>query len=239
MRLGFSIAAALLVAILALDNLLEREGTIFMSRPLSSKHKMLEKDCVKCHEPWKGVKSMKCKICHKQELHIMNTSKGPEKDCLECHTEHKGENAALTVIPDVKCLECHQTEGASAFRHSVKLKPARSGVLLTHRTHFTRGFVMENICKTCHIPHTFRIKQDISRPIKDIMYKHSIDLKFRCPDCHEDVQSEGFNATGGGLDPVKCSECHERRYVSVSCSYCHKFHNVSIMEAMTGSLPHF
>jgi len=238
-KLGFSIAACLLVAILALDDLLEREGTIFMRQPLSSKHSMMEKECVKCHDPWRGVNSMKCKGCHKQEMHMITTSKTHQKDCLECHSEHKGKTANLTVVSDEKCLECHQKEAEPPWAHSQKLKPGRSGVLLTHKTHFERGFAMENVCKTCHIPHTFRIRADISRPLKDIMYKHSTELKFRCPDCHEEVKSLGFSASGGALAPVKCTGCHEKRYVSVSCGYCHKFHNISLAEAMAGSLPPF
>ena len=200
---------------------------------------MMQKECVNCHDPWHGVSSMRCNGCHKQELHMISASNARQKDCLECHKEHKGESASLTVVSDEKCLDCHRKEGRNPWVHSLKLKPARSGVLLTHKTHFDRGFTMENVCKTCHLPHTFRLKGDISRPLKDIMYKHSTELKVRCPDCHEEITTSGFSATGGGLDPVKCADCHEKRFVSVSCGYCHKFHNISLIEAMTGSLPPF
>lgn len=234
MRLALSIAAALTVLVVALDDMVVGEGTIFMSRPLSFKHKSMERECVKCHEPWRGVRSESCKACHKKEIHIKDATKGQERDCLECHREHKGEQASLTVVLDSKCLQCHNKDGNMSWTHK-KGKPARGGVLLTHKVHFDRGLCLENLCRVCHTPDTFRWKGDNNRPVKDIMYRHTVEMRLQCMDCHDEVKTEGFSASGGGVNPNKCANCHRKRFVSVSCGYCHQFHHVAANEIVTAA----
>jgi hypothetical protein len=236
MRLILSVMASAAVVAWAVADLAQNQGVIFMRQPLSSKHKMMERDCSQCHPPWRNVTSSVCKNCHKREKHIKDAAKGDERDCLECHREHMGVRTSLTAVSDVRCLECHNKEPGAVWSHKRKLAPARVGVLLTHKVHFDRGIALENLCKVCHPPGTFRLRADSARPVKDVMYKHVVGMKLRCPQCHGAVKTEGFSASGGGLDPAKCSGCHEKRFVSVSCGYCHKFHHVSPAEMIKAPL---
>ena len=225
------------MALWAAVDLQQNQGEIFMRQPLSSKHKMMQGDCYKCHQPWRNVTNEACKNCHRPEKHVKNPAKGSEMDCLKCHREHNGEKATLTAAPESRCLECHNKDKSSPWAHGKNLVSARSGVLLTHKTHFDRDYLMENVCKVCHLPGSFRLRPDSVRPLKDMMLKHAARMRIPCHMCHEEIMAEGFSASGGALNPEKCIGCHRGRLVSVTCGYCHKFHNLSPVEMRSASHP--
>ena len=133
------IASVIILAALALtfpDVLLD-PGTLMKG------HQKLQKDCLSCHTPFRGVTSLQCITCHKQEaIGIKNVAgaflpkdsskvdfhKGlSANSCVDCHTDHKGADAAkaiktfkhasLTASLQKNCTACHKNQKPTDALH--------------------------------------------------------------------------------------------------------------------------
>jgi hypothetical protein len=124
-------AGAVLVALLMFADVLGRfAGTPrapLMPGPLIAKHSTIT-SCEGCHAPLKGVVNFRCQRCHDeggpgrltQVAHVgrhytrLLASKDREAvdqvenlPCAVCHVEHRGRDAALSALPEGRCVSCH------------------------------------------------------------------------------------------------------------------------------------
>jgi hypothetical protein len=104
--------------------------TTWISGPLSTAHKGLEKDCQACHQqPFVAVRDTACVTCHKDahdhaqpdRLLVAKAEPGaggkvlravagafnrPEGRCVDCHTEHEGAGR-MEPTAEKFCSSCH------------------------------------------------------------------------------------------------------------------------------------
>lgn len=132
-------------------------------------------DCHGCHEPFRGVRSRKCLMCHtshrfqahadpatsRRHLQIIRQS----ESCLSCHTEHQGDRTRFTSLEPRNphgelvfqmtgardCLDCHRANSVkktmtSALLNNPLVQYLQKEGLGAHQPgHFAE-------CFTCHFP---------------------------------------------------------------------------------------
>ncbi len=240
------IASLIILAALAIayPNMLLSPG------PLTKGHHALEKDCLACHTPFRGVKSVQCISCHKQNEIGINTVAGAalpktsikvlfhkglaDNSCIECHTDHKKALSTKTIKPfrhaslspslRDKCINCHKEQ-----------KPADA----LHK-------VAEGNCAECHLttkwkPATFDHKKLTASGGKECFTCHKSDrptdklhqsVSTSCAECHRTTKwkpatfdHKKLTASGG----KECFTCHKaalpndtmHRQSSKNCGTCH------------------
>ncbi len=240
------IASLIILAALAVvyPNMLLNPG------PLTKGHHALEKDCLACHTPFRGVKSVQCISCHKQQEIGINTVAGAvlpkngskvlfhkglaDNSCIECHTDHKKAFSTKTIKPfrhaslepslRNRCINCHKEQ-----------KPADA----LHK-------VAEGNCAECHSttkwkPATFDHKKLTASGGKECFTCHKSDrptdklhqsVSTSCAECHSTTKwkpatfdHKKLTASGG----KECFTCHKatlpndtmHRQSSKNCGTCH------------------
>jgi hypothetical protein len=191
------IASAIILAALAItfpDVLLD-PGTLMKG------HQKLQKDCLSCHTPFRGVTSVQCITCHKQDaIGIKNVAgallpadsskvdfhKGlSANSCADCHTDHKGADAAKAIKP---------------FKHASLTTSLQRNCTGCHKnqmpTDALHRYATGN-CSECHSiqkwkPATFNHNQFASGK--------------QCISCHK---ADRPNDTLHGLSESNCSTCHD------------------------------
>jgi hypothetical protein len=85
------------------------------SGPISNSHKLIEKDCKKCHaEPFQRVQDAQCLNCHELSDHAAGIGEFSRQhgqlvhSCGDCHMEHN-EDHGLLVKDAAFCVNCHGT----------------------------------------------------------------------------------------------------------------------------------
>ena len=240
------IASVIILAALALtfpDVLLD-PGTLMKG------HQKLQKDCLSCHTPFRGVTSVHCITCHKQEtIGIKNVAgaflpkdssrvlfhKGlSANSCTDCHTDHKGADAAkaiktfkhasLTASLQKNCTACHKNQ-----------KPADA----LHR------YATGN-CAECHNikkwkPATFDHNRLAAADRRQCINCHEADqpkdklhneVAVSCAECHNTNKWEPATFDHNQLSvsgAKQCISCHKadkpndqrHRDTTAACSACH------------------
>ena len=193
----FIVSAIILAALaIAYPNVLLNPGTLMKG------HKALEKNCLACHTPFRGVRSVQCISCHKQGDISVKTVAGvmlpqnnnkvlfhkgvADNSCTDCHSDHKGFVTTNTAKP---------------FRHA-SLSPR-----------------LNNNCVACH---------NNQKP-EDLLHK---SIKGNCAECHTTSKwkpatfdHKNLPASGG----KSCISCHKNdkpldamhRDSQASCGTCH------------------
>ncbi len=240
MRLWLSVSSLLAVLAYGGYNFVYENGEIFMNQPLSSNHNHLAGKCAKCHTPWEGIKSGTCKECHSNRNHIKEAKTKKEGECSFCHKEHGGVQKDLTFVKDENCGSCHGGGASKVWKHDKEVKSAREGILLSHRTFFSRGAYKEKICAVCHKQQAFSMAKDGATKARlEVMVRHLKKPNIVCSDCHLKIVAKGFSAKGGGADPAKCVGCHEKSGINVGCKKCHTYHNQKTGQLAGLTVPHY
>lgn len=77
------------------------DHSVFMNGRVADKHSYMENKCMKCHDPWKGVRNDACIKCHVDDRHYMRNKLNPDiasgLRCFDCHQEHRGKAHDLGV----------------------------------------------------------------------------------------------------------------------------------------------
>lgn len=83
------------------------------SGPISNAHKLIEKDCKRCHATsFQQVQDKECLACHTMTDHAKGHAKfvelHPDRSmrCAECHMEHNGDHGIVSKDPR-QCSSCH------------------------------------------------------------------------------------------------------------------------------------
>lgn len=188
----------------------------FISRgDLTSNHADFASDCTACHDPNNAVTDEKCQSCHEKfgdklgihsfETHYMYMepdqsrisaasvkNKENEQTCYSCHPEHKGRLARITVVPDNKCLDCHDygsfNSGHPEFQFARENIPDDSAIAFTHIRHtdFISKYLvemgekanLESTCLFCHVPQSNGLNFE------------PIDFDDNCSQCHLSAATE-------------------------------------------------
>jgi len=173
--------------------------------PLSSYHATFEKDCAKCHAQFDEVSNAKCSVCHEKAGDDLGTytfaghyvyrsgdvsrvstsakkSAGLEEPCYMCHQEHLGRDAAITNVPDTRCIECHAygsfNKKHPPFDFVAEKIPDDSTMKFTHIKHVKEVVKRENVvdieraCLYCH------------NPQPDGKHFDPIEFDLHCDTCH-------------------------------------------------------
>ena len=210
MFLAGGVGVVIVLAIFLADKLLW--GNRFISNgPLSSAHANFEKECANCHteisfsrQKIARVSDNKCMVCHEKfgsdikfhsfpahylyrshdsrRVHVRDEIKREEQSCFSCHTEHLGREAAITKVPDTRCLSCHQYDSFN-----------------THHPQFQ--FVRDSLTDNANLkfPHIFHVKEIRKQQEID-------DIEQICLTCHT-PQPDGENFAAIDFDR-HCSSCH-------------------------------
>lgn len=208
------LASVVVLGYFAFDWLM-MSATFSSPGPVSSNHATFEQNCDKCHDLTNAVTDDKCSSCHEKfgeqigvytySSHYLYRSKdysriksagnkhiSDELNCYDCHQEHNGRMAAVTNVPDAKCITCHDygsfDDNHPEFQFLRDNIPDDSALLFTHIRHtdFVSKFLAQkgkraNIEETCLYCHN--AKQD-GKTFEAINYeKH-------CADCHLTASAE-------------------------------------------------
>ena len=81
--------------------------------PLARPHAAFDKQCDKCHVPFKGIPTANCLACHARVAEQLKTGHGShtqwsDRKCSACHGDHKGRDHQLSppVEHGYRSLEC-------------------------------------------------------------------------------------------------------------------------------------
>jgi hypothetical protein len=163
------------------------------SGPLSNAHKMIERDCRKCHSTaFSAVQDKECLSCHVMSDHAKDypsfVSQHAELDmrCADCHMEHNRDEG-LVVRDSRLCQGCH--EGMKGLKPGTELLDV--GHLADHPQF--RVEIRDADGRQRRVP------IDESATIKDhtaLKFNHAVHLK------------RGLRGPQGAVD-LQCNACHE------------------------------
>lgn len=236
---GFRARALLflcLAAALFLSN--ARAGTLetlVMPGEVIQGHAKLEKDCVKCHEPFsQEAQSALCRDCHKDVARDIRAGQGAhgripgmaKRECRSCHTDHKGRKADIVQLSKdtfdhgqtdfrlkgahlkVDCTDCHKA--------GRKFRETPLACIGCHKADDPHKGGLGKACADCHQEQTWKMQSfDHGKTDFPLTGKHR---DASCQSCHPD---QHFKDT-----PADCNACHRINDVhagklGAKCDKCH------------------
>jgi hypothetical protein len=213
-------------------------------------HQKLKRDCLSCHTPFRGVTSVQCISCHKQEAigikHVGGTflpkdstkvlfHKGlSASSCVECHTDHKGADASKAI---------------KTFKHASLTKALQQNCIACHKDQIPKDPLhryAKGSCSECHNTKKWKSATFDHKQLADSIKKECItchkadqpndqlhrDVTASCAACHGTTKWKPatFNhnqlAASGGK---QCINCHKsdrpndnmHRQSEANCAACH------------------
>jgi Cytochrome c7 and related cytochrome c len=202
---------------------------------LSEPHKQLEgaANCLKCHEPSKGVSAAKCLSCHTALRARIQAKRGLHaqagyQTCERCHNEHHGRafqlihwgsggmksfNHKLTGFPltgahaRVECRTCHKTRSFLGLSQNCT----------SCHTDPHRGQFGATGCLTCHTMSGWKPPANFSHA-KTRFPLTGEHAKAACSQCH-------VNGRFRGVPFASCANCHKDPHagrLGNQCTQCHQ-----------------
>src|SRR5262249_32677419 len=153
----------------------------------------IEHTCAQCHTtPGQPVIDTTCTTCHDGPTHHSNQNPALTSPCVTCHTEHKGRQAALTVVEDRICTQCHAALQARGVAQRSSLRVVgQDGLAIRSFTSGHPEFAVqvesERVRLSDRPPHL--------RDVAQVQFNHAMHLK------PNERGPEDFEA-------LKCSNCH-------------------------------
>ena len=208
---------------------------LIMPGPVVAAHAGFEKDCRRCHAPFKkGEQRQLCLKCHPSVARDLDRKQGfhgrsavvAGVECKHCHTEHKGRDADILAFDretfnhdktDFPLEESHR-QVACASCHKPLPKPKPAADFVAPPGPFSRTAAN---CVSCHRsqePHRGRLGEKCqqchsARAWKKVDYSHT-QGKFRLRGMHK---------------KVGCVLCHpDQRWkkIATDCYSCHRLDDV-------------
>ena len=203
-------------------------STMVSPGPLARPHAALDRQCDKCHVPFKGIPAANCLACHARTAAELNTRKGfhanlGDRKCSSCHRDHKGRDYQMTPPVDAKAFDHAQSfplEGRHAQLECAKCHPSNKwvGVATTcvgcHKDEHHKGS-LGNECAGCHNASDWKqIKKTTAQHKVSMTGKHA---GLACAKCH-DRGAHLVTTTG-------CADCHNQKTkhgaTKTTCATCH------------------
>jgi hypothetical protein len=185
---------------------------VFIGKELSIGHKVLQSDCITCHQPFVGVSDETCTStgCHSavaKEKATLHDSLGHR--CTDCHWEHTDGAFISFGLGEKDCAECHEklkNDPDSKFYAGNADQRKMTDVsrkIFKHRSH---QFPPHYKCWQCHCTG----KGTLDTPMEEL-YKMSACLlcheEKACGVCLSSSRPNGAPATGKGRRAIKTSPC--------------------------------
>lgn len=211
--------------------------------PLAGPHAALDRQCDKCHVPFKGIPKESCLACHDHTAKQIKSGIGPHAEwsaqkCNSCHRDHKGRDFDLVPAIDKKtfshettgwklegrhrqadCKGCHPAQGSG---RGPKWAGVPVSCLGCHGDTHHKGALGDK-CQLCHTPFFWT-------PPRKSAADHKLPMSGghagkACVQCHK---------AGAHLSPkeLSCGECHDQKHggTKAPCATCH---NVTGWKAAT------
>ena len=205
--------------------------------PLAAPHQKLDRQCDKCHQPFKGLPAERCLACHERAAAQIKSGRGPHaawaaQKCSTCHRDHKGRDHRLTPPLDearfdhrtttflldgqhakAKCAACHRAGPTG---------PQWAGVATTckgcHGDTAHKGSLGDR-CAACH--NTFFWKPPSKRLADHRMAMTGGHDGLACAKCHKGGAHLESKESKKGLD---CGSCHQEKHggTKAPCASCHQ-----------------
>ncbi len=219
---GSGIGAAILIYF-SFDTLFQKSHFISTGET-SSNHANFETDCAACHKPGNSVADALCSSCHEKtsDLLVYNFAShylyrsndfqrtsndtlhkyhNRELPCRSCHVEHRGREAAITEVPDAKCLGCHRYGSFNTNHPEFEFARAR--------------IADDSTLKMTHLRHTVFVLQQLKgmeqvEPLFKTLKAETMDFvhfyEAACLYCHN-PEPDGKNFKNIDFDK-HCAQCH-------------------------------
>lgn len=214
-------------------------------------HQNLNKKCLSCHVPFKGISNEKCIACHKLSDIGKGTLKSnseilnqkvlfhenlADQKCTACHTDHKGR------IPQ---------QSISGFKHELLSETVIGNCNSCHNKPVdSLHALLSSTCKDCHNTSDWK---------SDINFNHNKILgtgKNNCTSCHKRPSDDFHSFITDNCDRchsvsqwkpatfdhseffildkdhnIECSTCHVRNnFKTYSCFGCHEHNQNKILQ---------
>jgi hypothetical protein len=213
--------------------------------PLSAPHAKVEgsENCLKCHDPKKGIAPEKCLECHGPLRERIQAGRGlharPEyRRCETCHVEHHGREVDLVWWGDKgRAAFDHQLTGYSLEgKHSALQCPACHAPKAGATTYLG----LKTTCTPCHAdPHGGQFGSATCQSChgqeawKPARFDHSktaypltgLHAAVACDKCHPSVKGPGGESRKfKGIAFASCTSCHDDPHqgkLGATCTQCH------------------
>jgi hypothetical protein len=197
--------------------------------PLARPHAALDRQCDKCHVPFKGIPAANCLACHAHTAAELQAHKGfhanlADRKCSSCHRDHKGRDHQLsppiepggfdhatTSFPldgkhrGVPCAKCHANDkwvGVAATCAGCHADDHHKGALGRE-------------CASCHTAADWKTPRKTIADHKVPMNGKHVGLA--CAKCHD--RGAHLAAT------TTCADCHAQKTkhgaTKTTCASCH------------------
>lgn len=155
-------------------------------------------NCHACHDPWRGITSAKCSVCHGTATHAENVA--GKQDCAGCHTEHRG-FAKLALIQDETCVACHRQLATRMKKPNPSALAAYASITSFGEKHPEISWPADN--------DTLRFNHKLHLRAGGLFNGEGRRQELACNDCHRLVEvKEKFDPAPVRFD-VACRSCHK------------------------------
>jgi hypothetical protein len=219
---GSGIGAAILLYF-SFDTLFQKSHFI-STGAISSNHANFETDCAACHQPGHSAADALCSSCHEKtseltvydfashylyrsndfrrtSIDTLHKFQSHEQPCRSCHVEHRGREAAITEVPDAKCLGCHPygsfNKNHPEFDFAREKSPDDSTLKMTHLRHTV--FVLQQLKGMEQVEPLFKT---LKAETMDFIHFY----EAACLYCHN-PEPDGRNFKNIDFDK-HCAQCH-------------------------------
>jgi len=208
---------------------------LVMPGKLVDGHEKYEKECDKCHEPFKKAKqNNRCLACHKTVSNDVKNKLGfhgidenvKKQECKFCHTDHVGRKADIVNFNqhtfnhnitnfklkgkhrDLACNTCHKV--------GEKYRGIEYRCVDCHENNDIHKQRLGKTCDDCHDEKSWlKGKFDHKKTKYELKGKHK---EVACKDCHPNQQYKATSKT--------CIDCHQlqdvhREEYGAKCQKCH------------------
>jgi hypothetical protein len=224
----FAVVAGSLLALQVAGAWLSPLREPLMPGALAGTHSTIS-NCEACHSSGRGVPDFRCQRCHDESgpgrmtlaahvgRHVPKPAEGAgagaieagdDPGCVTCHVEHRGRRAALTVVHDAECAQCHgaareTTEGPRPRIHDFDDHPELAVVVAAGKARAEGGRLQQ--VTGVHFSHAVHLKAERKK-----LGAGAPELRL-CQECHG--LESGTGATGRReFAPVAfdthCASCH-------------------------------
>ena len=216
--------------------------------PLITGHSQLQKDCLACHKPFRGVASEKCMRCHVPEtIGVMSVAGEPlprpnnrarfhkqliAADCSACHSDHQGQESARATrgfshnqLPRAtlnRCEGCHDQQRPTDRTHQHVMTPCGS----CHTPTGWKPATFDHARLTAAGQGACQSCHAKDRPA-DALHR---DITQNCRQCHSTSRWKPSTFDHRRFfrfdrnHPANCSDCHMtfEDFTQYTCYQCHE-----------------
>jgi hypothetical protein len=174
--------------------------------PLSGAHAFLEKNCVACHTPGKGVEAASCIACHAANTELLSLPRtafhARISTCTPCHLEHQGLRRRPTAMDHEVLARARETHPNVSPEEAI-LDCARC-----HATQDPHAGLFGQDCARCHATAGWALAE----------FRHPSPRSTQCAQCHQAPPShfmEHFRMVSARVarQPAarveQCYQCHQ------------------------------